>query len=362
MRNLKTIQGGRSRPLDAVAAAWRYARAVDRQAAVRYDTRRRAVDLYVLTSAWLTVAVMTYGACVQQLWAPGRDGRRANVVLGFPTLDGYVASGGHYFGATVGRFANRIARRDVHARRRRLPAAAERRPELLHGGTTGFDRRVWEAAVVSPVRDRAGLELRYTSPDGEMGYPGHAVGHRHLHTRAQRALLDRLPGGDGRSDDRQPDEPHVLEPRGRGHGGRSTTTCSTLAADPLHAGRRSTLVPTGELAPVAGTPFDFTKPMPIGARIRDADSPAARDRTAATTTTSRSPPAATSTSLVQAARVDRADERAACSRSPRPSPASSSTRGTSSTERSSGRAGRAYRQKRLLGTQDPALPGLAEPP
>jgi len=225
-----------------------------------------AVDLYVLMSAWLTVSVMTYGACIQQLWAPGRDGRRANVALGFPTLDGYVASRGHYFGATVGRFANRIAGGTftLDGVTYRLPLNDG--PNSLHGGTTGFDRRVWEAAVAPPARDRVGLELDYTSPDGEMGYPG-TLSVTVTYTLAHDSL--RI---DYRATTDAPTIVNLTNHTCWNLAGEGTGTIEdhvlTLAADGYTA-VDATLIPTGELAPVAGTPLDFTKPMPIGARIRD---------------------------------------------------------------------------------------------
>ena len=225
-----------------------------------------SVDLYVLTSARLTVAVMTYGACVQQLWAPGRDGSRANVVLGFPTLDGYVASRGHYFGATVGRFANRIADGTftLDGVTYRLPLNDG--PNSLHGGTTGFDRRVWEAAVVPSARDRVGLEFRYTSPDGEMGYPGT------LSVTVTYTLVHDSLRIDHRSETDAPTIVNLTNHTCWNLAGEGTGTIYdhvlTLAAD-HYTPADATLVPTGELAPVAGTPLDFTKPMPIGARIRD---------------------------------------------------------------------------------------------
>ena len=115
---------------------------------------------------------MTYGAAVQQPWAPGNDGRRANVVLGLPTLCDYVAHGGHYLGAIVGRFANRIARGRFELDGTICQVPQNDGAHSLHGGTQGFDRRVWQAAVAPATGDRVGLQLHYTSPDGEMGYPG----------------------------------------------------------------------------------------------------------------------------------------------------------------------------------------------
>ena len=131
------------------------------------------VDFYTSTnSSGIAVAVVTYGAAGQQLRVPDRDGRKANVVLGFPTLADYVAHDGHYFGAIIGRCANRIAHGRFLLDGVTYEVPRNDGTNSLHGGTAGFDKRVWQAAVVPPTRDGVGLKLQYTSPDGEMGYPG----------------------------------------------------------------------------------------------------------------------------------------------------------------------------------------------
>ncbi len=221
------------------------------------------VERYTLTSAsGLTVSVLTWGACMQELWAPDRSGRRENVVLGFPGLDGYVDHGGHYFGATVGRYANRIggAAFDLDGTAYRLQA--NERTSSLHGGPSGFDRRVWTAAP----REGASVELRYTSPDEEMGYPG-ALRVQVVYTLAEDALRIEY--------EATTDRPTVVN--------LTNHTCWNLAGEgsgtiaghvlSLAASRYTPidadLIPTGEIAPVAGTPLDFREPAPIGLRIRD---------------------------------------------------------------------------------------------
>ena len=130
------------------------------------------VDRYLLQSpAGLGVAVITYGAAIQQLVAPDRDGRKANVVLGFTSIEGYERHAGQHFGGIVGRYANRIARGtfSLDGTTYRLPCNDG--ANTLHGGTEGFDVRIWEATPPS-ADDSASLVLRLTSPDGEMGFPG----------------------------------------------------------------------------------------------------------------------------------------------------------------------------------------------
>jgi aldose 1-epimerase len=198
---------------------------------------------------------MAYGAAIQQLWAADREGRRANVVLGFATVDAYRRSNGHYFGATIGRYANRIA-----GGRFELDGAAYELEGSLHGGPAGFDRHEWE--VVGAGADRA--VFRYTSPDGEMGYPG---------------MLDvevayTLAGGSLRIDYRaETDRPTVVNLTNHalwnlaGEGeGTVEGHLLTVNADwytPVDA----ELLPTGEIAPVSGTAFEFRSATAVGARI-----------------------------------------------------------------------------------------------
>src|SRR4051794_9093193 len=130
------------------------------------------VERYVLSSDALEVAVLTYGGIVQSVHAPDRDGRRADVVLGFDDVRRYQEAS-PYFGALVGRYANRIAggRFDLDGRTYQLPV--NNGPNSLHGGTEGFDKRVWDAEELPGA---AGVQLSLTSPDGDQGYPGRLVG------------------------------------------------------------------------------------------------------------------------------------------------------------------------------------------
>jgi len=227
------------------------------------------VDLYTLTnSSGIAVAVMTYGAAVQQLWVPDRDGRKANVVLGFPTLTDYVAHDGHYFGAIIGRCANRIAHGRFVLDGVTYEVPRNDGTNSLHGGTAGLDKRVWQAAVVPLTRDSVGLKLQYTSPDGEMGYPGTLA----VHVTYTLANDDSL-----RIDYRTTtDAATVVNLTNHTYwnlaGEGSGTICDYILT--LYADRYTpvdcTLIPSGEIAPVAGTPLDFTTPTRIGARIREA--------------------------------------------------------------------------------------------
>jgi aldose 1-epimerase len=227
-----------------------------------------AVDLYTLDSAaGVTVSVLTYGAAVQGLWAPDRYRRVDNVVLGFPSLVGYLVAGGHYFGATVGRYANRIARGTFALDGVTYELPRNDGENSLHGGTVGFDKRIWRVAQAQAIRDRARLALRYTSRDGEMGYPG-TLAVQVVYTLSSDGTL-RLEYG------AETDAPTVVNLTNHTYWKLAGEGSGTIDDHVLTlAARRytpvdSTLIPTGEVASVADTPLDFTRPSPIGPRIGD---------------------------------------------------------------------------------------------
>jgi aldose 1-epimerase len=216
----------------------------------------------------MTVAVLTYGGIVQSIEVPDRHGRPANVALGFADLDAYLADNRPYFGALIGRFANRIAggRFALDGRSYRLPVNDP--PNSLHGGTEGFDKRVWTATETGGEGDPAALELAYTSPDGEQGYPGTlAVRVRYTLSRENGLRIDYRATTDA------PTHVNLTNHSYFNLSGEAAGSIEDhrlqLDADrytPIDA----TSIPTGELAPVAGTPFDFTAPRTIGERIGDA--------------------------------------------------------------------------------------------
>src|SRR3954467_11673497 len=130
------------------------------------------VDRYTLTNGQVRIRILTYGGIVQTVETPDRHGHRANVALGFATLDGYITGGNSpYFGALIGRYANRIAKGTFTLDGTTYHLPINNDPNSLHGGTKGFDTNGW---TPTPVRTGGAVSLRlgYTSPDGEMGYPG----------------------------------------------------------------------------------------------------------------------------------------------------------------------------------------------
>jgi aldose 1-epimerase len=224
------------------------------------------VDVYTLVNAHgIRARILTYGGIIQVLETPDRAGKLDDVVLGFDDMQGYVKSS-PYFGAIVGRYGNRIARGRFTLDGKTYTLAINNGPNALHGGIKGFDKVVW-AAQQFKSDSGVGLVLTHTSPDGDEGYPG-TLRAKVTYTLTDRdelaidyeATTDKATpvnltnhtywnlAGDGKRD--------IL-----GH----VLTLESSAIVPVD----STLIPTGKLMPVAGTPFDFRTPTAIGARIED---------------------------------------------------------------------------------------------
>ncbi|MEU9651245.1 MULTISPECIES: aldose epimerase family protein [unclassified Streptomyces] len=210
--------------------------------------------------------VLSYGGVVQSLEIPDRRGRYANVSLGFDNLDDYVARSPH-FGALIGRYGNRIAKGRFTLDGKEYQLSVNDGENSLHGGALGFDYRVWDVEPFTRGSD-TGLVLHYTSVDGEMGYPGT------LRAKVTYTLTRR---GDWRIDyEATTDKATVVNLTshvywnlaGEGSGTIEDHELSIAASrfTPTDAG----LIPTGELARVSGTPFDFRRAKPIGRDIREA--------------------------------------------------------------------------------------------
>ncbi|MDG9721231.1 aldose epimerase family protein [Streptomyces sp. DH41] len=210
--------------------------------------------------------VLSYGGVVQSLEIPDRRGRYENVSLGFDNLDDYVARSPH-FGALIGRYGNRIAKGRFTLDGKEYQLSVNDGENSLHGGALGFDYRVWDVEPFTEGSD-VGLVLHYTSVDGEMGYPGT------LRAKVTYTLTRR---GDWRIDyEATTDKATVVNLTshvywnlaGEGSGTIEDHELSIAASryTPTDAG----LIPTGELAKVSGTPFDFRRAKPIGRDIRDA--------------------------------------------------------------------------------------------
>ena len=225
------------------------------------------VDLYTLTNpSGMEVAVSNYGGIIVSLKAPDRNGELADVVLGFDTFSGYLQK--HpYFGATIGRYANRIRHGRVVLDGVEYTVTQNENENHLHGGLRGFDKVLWNASITSHGKEPA-LELQYLSKDGEEGYPGN------LNTTLTFTLTE---ANELKIDYRATtDKPTIVNLTNHSYfnlagAGNGDVLGHWMTID---AGRIAPVVqghiPTGELRSVHGTPFDFTQPFAIGQRI-DAD-------------------------------------------------------------------------------------------
>jgi aldose 1-epimerase len=218
-----------------------------------------AVDIFTLTNAQGLIAKVTnYGTIVTKLHVPDRHGKMGDVVLGFDNLDQYL-EGHPYFGCTVGRFANRIARGQFTLEGKTYKLAINNGPNHLHGGLKGFDKVVWKAEPQSG----AALKFTYTSPDGEEGYPGKLdVTVVMTLTDANELRIDYTAATD------QPTPVNLTNHSYFNLAGQGDILSHelTLAADRFTP-TDADLIPTGELKSVKDTAMDFTSPKLIGSRI-----------------------------------------------------------------------------------------------
>ena len=231
-------------------------------------TDGRPIDIMTLRNAnGMEVRAMTYGGIILSVKVPDRAHRLDDVVLGHDAAAGYF-SNSPYFGALVGRYGNRIARGQFTLDGKRYALATNNGPNHLHGGLKGWDQAVWNAAPFQDTRG-VGIVFTHTSPDGDEGYPGTVQATvTYTLTDADELRIDYLATTDG---------PTVINLTQHSYFNLAGSKGSDIlghqvmiAADrytPVDAG----LIPTGALATVQGTPFDFRQATPIGARIDQKD-------------------------------------------------------------------------------------------
>ena len=226
-----------------------------------------AVARYTLRNRHgMEARIATYGGIVTKLTAPDREGRFADVVLGFDTLEEYVKSS-PYFGAMIGRYGNRIARGQFTLHGAHYSLAANNGVHALHGGVVGFDKVIWtaERGRVTPTGPQ--LTLTYLSRDGEEGYPGNLKVTAVYTLTNDNALQLHYSATTDRETVVNLTQHSYFNLRGRGDVLGHVVQINADRFTPVD----STLIPTGELRPVAGTPFDFRRPSAIGARIDTTD-------------------------------------------------------------------------------------------
>ncbi len=223
-------------------------------------------NLYTLRNAnGLTVKITNFGAAVIEAHVPDRNGRLADVTLGFGDFAGYLENAPS-FGVVIGRYANRLANGQFHLNGRRHTLAANHGPHHLHGGIAGFSKQLWDA-VPFETASTSGLTLRYTSSDGEEGYPGE------VQTELVYSLTE---ANELRMDYRAfSDQPtplnltnHAYWHLGGEDGGFIGDHVLAIRAG-HYTPTDERLIPTGEIRSVAGTPLDFRQPKTIGADMNN---------------------------------------------------------------------------------------------
>jgi len=219
------------------------------------------VDVYVVKDGDVEAQIITYGATVISLTTPDRNHHSGDIVLGYESLEGFLSKGNPFFGAIIGRYANRIAGAKFSLGGKTYEVPKNDGPNSLHGGTKGFDKVVWTGKALAD-----GVEFKYVSKDGEMGYPG-ALTATVRYTLKNNALRIEYTA--------TTDKDTVVNLTNHSYFNLSGSPDILGHELKLNASRYTpvdaTLIPTGELAKVDGTPFDFRKATAVGARINAND-------------------------------------------------------------------------------------------
>ena len=227
------------------------------------NTDGKDVFLYTLTNAkGVQVKISNYGATVTSWVSPDKNNKPSSIVLGFDSLSGYLAKP-PYFGAVVGRYGNRIAKGKFKIDNTQYTLATNNGSNALHGGLKGFDKQVWDASTQND--STASLLLSYTSKDGEEGYPGNLkVTVRYTLTNDDELKIEY---------NATTDKPTVLNLTNHSYFNLTGDVSNSILDETLmidadnYTPVDTTLIPTGEIKPVKGTPFDFTKAKKIGLEI-----------------------------------------------------------------------------------------------
>ncbi|RXH54851.1 aldose epimerase family protein [Granulicella sibirica] len=224
------------------------------------DKNGTPVDIYTLTSGKVEARIMTLGARIVSLKVPDRNGNVADVVLGYDTVAEYQKDGNSYFGAIVGRYGNRIAKGKFSLDGHDYQVPTNNNGNSLHGGLIGFDSLVWTGKQVPD-----GVEMTLVSKDGDQGYPGTLTAHVTYTLKGSALKIDYSMSTDKDTVVNLTNHSYFnLSGEGNGTILDDLLTIPAARYTPVDSG----LIPTG-IESVAGTPLDFRKPTPIGARIND---------------------------------------------------------------------------------------------
>jgi aldose 1-epimerase len=226
------------------------------------------VDKYSLTNIHrVQVSILTYGGIVHSILVRDKNGKLQDVALGFDNLDQHIKES-PYFGAIIGRYVNRIAKGQFTLDGKQYQIPTNNGPNALHGGTTGFDKEIWAAAPIQGS-DWVGVELTYLSPDSQMGFPGNLEVTVRYTLDNDNELAIHYSAVTDKDTFVNLTNHTYFNLAGAGNG----TVLDQIVM--INADRFTpvdkTLIPTGKLEEVKGTPLDFTKPMAIGARIHSDD-------------------------------------------------------------------------------------------
>lgn len=242
--------------------------AIDLIAASKFDTtlNQQKVSLYTLKNKSGMVAQITnYGARLVSLWVPSKDGSAKDIVWGYGSIKEYLSATDVFAGPIVGRYGNRIGKGKFSIDGQDYTLSINNNGNHLHGGPGGFWTKVWAAKQLTNASGEDVLELRYSSPNGEEGYPGNVVIKVSYTLTGSNELKIEY--------EAEADAPTIMNPTSHcyfnlhGTSEKSTNTHVLQIFADSYTPTDSLLIPTGEIAPLGGTPLDFRKPTKIGDRI-----------------------------------------------------------------------------------------------
>jgi aldose 1-epimerase len=222
------------------------------------------IDLYTLSNRQLSLQLTNYGARIVSIEAPDRDGKRADVVLGFRDASQYVQDPKAYFGATIGRYANRLAKGTFVLKGQTYHVPLNNNANALHGGPEGFSTRLWKTRITGPNS----IEFTLLSRDGDMGFPGDLLVHVRYTLLGSALQIDYSAKGTKTTVLNLTNHTYFnLGGEASGDILNEEIMLNANSFTPIN----SALIPTGKIAPVDGTPFDFRTSTPIGKHITQTD-------------------------------------------------------------------------------------------